>query len=204
MCLEEKGVSSIQIRTKKNELTRAPDRISFLSFLLICHEVSCPKPTKTRGQDDKHYNSFKKGASIQCSFGGFIQLSCWSSQCGWSSLLHTLCPRCKALVPLSAKLCLLSLKLQAANLPLRSWPWKPRSKSQEARVTCSVAVGWQEGRSVISRRNSIWGIGDWLVGLSGGQPCDQGGGRDTPAEWGIDAWLADRGSAGSEQRCLGS
>lgn len=29
------------------------------------------------------------------------------------------------------------------------------------------------------------------MGLSGGQPCDQGGGRDTPAGQGTDACSAD-------------
>lgn len=64
---------------------------------------------------------------------------------------------------------------------------------RQARVSC-VADGWQ-GHSVISRQNSIWGIGDWLVGLSGGQPCDRVG-EGTLLQGG---WLTDKGSAGSEQ-----
>lgn len=127
------------------------------------------------------------------SFHGILLLSVWNS------LLNTLCFYCKAHFPLSALHCPLSLsaKPQTYLHSLNTRNHDPNCR--KARVS-SVAVGWQEGHSVISRLNSIWGIGDWLVGLSGGQPCDQDGGRDTPAGWAtMPCWLTDQGSAGSAQ-----
>lgn len=165
---------------------RVSERMSLLLFLFMWHDVLCPKPVNSRHQGDKHslifffkerqiarghledFPAFMVNENLLCA----LTIKHIFSLTGIASSTIPEVPSCKLTFTVLA----------------------PETTIQISGNLSCVADGWQ-GHSVISRQNSIWGIGDWLVGLSGGQPRDRVG-EGTLLQGG---WLTDKGSAGSEQ-----